>query len=67
MAKKTARVSEQLRRALMNCGESRYQVSKMTGIQQSVLSRFVNGRHGLTLDTLDRLADYLELELKKKT
>lgn len=56
-------VSEDLRDALERSGETRYAVSKATGIAQSVLSRFVHG-HPLRGDNTDILAAYLGLELR---
>lgn len=61
-----ATVSETLRTALTQCGESRYAVSRATGIPESVLSRFHHGQP-LRGANLDRLADYLGLELRPKT
>ena len=59
------RISEQLRQFILDCGESRYELSKSekTGIDQSTLSRFVNRERSLTLDNIDTLAEYLGLEL----
>lgn len=60
-----AMVTETLRKALERCGQSRYAVSKATGIPESVLSRFAHGQplRGANLDTL---ADYLGLALTAK-
>jgi hypothetical protein len=58
-----ATVSETLRAALERCGQTRYAVSKATGIPQSVLSRFANGQP-LRSENLDVLAGYLGLVLK---
>ena len=60
-----AAVMETLRTALEGCGRTRYEVSKHTGIPQSVLSRFVHGQP-LRGGNLDILADYLDLELRPK-
>jgi len=60
-----ATVSETLRRALERCGETRYAVSRATGIPESVLSRFVHGQP-LRGANLDKLADYLGLVLTPK-
>ena len=57
------RISEQLRQFILKCGESRYALSKRTGIDQPTLSRFVNHERPLTLDKIDTLAEYLGLEL----
>jgi hypothetical protein len=59
-------VSEQLRKALEQCGVTRYQVSKDTGIPASVLSRFVAGGKGLRSENIDKLCTYLGLVLTKK-
>lgn len=57
-----ATVSETLRRALERCGQTRYMVSKTTGIPESVLSRFAHGQP-LRGANFDKLADYLGLIL----
>jgi hypothetical protein len=59
-------LSEQLRQAIRDCGESRYSLSKRTGIDQSTLTRFMSGERGLRLDVVDVLADVLGLELRPR-
>jgi hypothetical protein len=59
-------ISEQLRQAIRDCGESRYALSKRTGIDQSTLTRFMSGERGLRLDVVDVLAEALDLELRPK-
>ncbi len=61
--KKKQTVTERIRQALDECGESRYRISQKTGIDQAVLSRFVNGHGGMSLPTLDLLCEHLELSL----
>lgn len=61
-----ASVTATLRRALEQCGQTRYAVSKATGIPQSVLSRFVAGGKPLRGENIDKLADYLGLVLTPK-
>jgi hypothetical protein len=58
-------VTDTLRTALERCGESRYAVSKATGIPQSGLSRFAAG-HTMRGDSIDVLAEYLGLALTAK-
>lgn len=60
-----AMVSETLRAELERCGQTRYAISKATGIPESVLSRFVHGQP-LRGANLDKLADYLGLVLVKR-
>lgn len=61
-----ATVSEQLRQALKQSGQTMYQVSKATGVNTSVLSRFVVGGAGLRSENLDTLAAHLGMELRRK-
>lgn len=63
MAKKRIKLSEQVRRAMENCGQSRYAISKATGIDQATLCRFASGERGLPMLTLDKLADHLDLNI----
>lgn len=59
-------ISEQLRAALKHSGVSRYEVAKQTTISESQLSRFANMKSQLSLDSVDKLAKYLKLELHPK-
>jgi hypothetical protein len=63
MAPTGNRLSDEIRLAVEHCGQTRYAISKATGIAQEVLSRFVNGERGLNMDTLDTLAAYLDLHI----
>jgi hypothetical protein len=60
-------LSEQLRAALENCGQTRYAVSKETGIPESTLSRFVAGGKPMRGENIDKLCEYLGLELRPRT
>ena len=61
--RKRLKLTEQLRLAVETCGRTRYRISKDTGIDETALSRFASGERGLSMATLDRLADYLGLDL----
>lgn len=65
MGKKRTKMSDQIRAAVESCGVSRYEICKESGIQQAALSRFMAGT-GITTSTLDKLADYLGLEIVVK-
>ena len=65
--KKRPPISDQLRRAIENCGQTRYQISKQTGIAQSILSRFLLHGAGLSLDSIDKIGECLELEITTRT
>ena len=56
---------DQLRAAVLNAGETRYRISKATGISESILSRFVRSDAGLSMEYVNRLCDYLGLRLVK--
>jgi hypothetical protein len=60
---KSKRFSDQLRAAVLAAPQSRYYISKETGISEGNLSRFVHGTAGLSLESLDRLCDCLELHV----
>jgi hypothetical protein len=67
MAKQQSpKVSDQLRRIIADCGLSRYEISKRTGIDEATLSRFMYGERGLSMKALDRLGDSLGLTVKMR-
>jgi hypothetical protein len=55
--------SEQLRAAVSRAGETRYWISKETGIDEGTVSRFARGKAGLSLHNVDILFDYLGLRV----
>jgi transcriptional regulator with XRE-family HTH domain len=59
-------VSEQLRNAIEQSGQTRYAISKGTGVSEAQLSKFIHRTRSLDLTTVDKLATYLGLELTKK-
>lgn len=58
--------SDQLRRLIETSGESRYAICKATGLQQATLTRFMQGKGGLSVEGLDKLAGHLRWEVRKK-
>jgi predicted transcriptional regulator len=58
-------VSETLRRSLDKCGMTPAEVSRTSGVAESVLSRFAAGAQ-LRSDNLDALCNVLGLELVEK-
>jgi hypothetical protein len=62
-----ATVTDELRRMVEGCGQTRYAISKATGVPASVLSRFVASGRGLRSENIDRLCDYLGLVLVRKS
>ena len=63
MTRRRDKLTDQIRRAIEESGVSRYRLWKETGIDQAVLSRFVAGKAGMTLKSLDVLADALGLRI----
>ena len=67
MAKRRRKtLSDQIRAAIRDSGESRYKIAQMTEINESQLSGFYRGNRGLSLEAADRLAKYLGLEIRKR-
>ena len=67
MARQTANIEEQLKRAILESGLSRYRIAQLSGVSNPVLSNFVNGHRSMTLTTAAKLAAVLELELTPAT
>lgn len=53
-----SRTLDELRKLVRRADVSRYAISKATGIDQGVLSKFVHGTRNLSVDSAERLADY---------
>jgi plasmid maintenance system antidote protein VapI len=63
MARKPKLISEQLREAMLAADVSRYRIAKDIGVTEALLSRFMNGVAGLGQETIDKIGEYLGLEL----
>ena len=63
MSDKRVRFSDQIRQAVDSSGLSRYRICKEAGIDQATFSRFMSGKVGMALPTLDALADVLGLDV----
>jgi predicted XRE-type DNA-binding protein len=63
MGKKRLALTDQLRCAIDASPLSRYRICQELGINQSSMSRFMHRQAGLTVDALDALADFLDLQL----
>ena len=57
------KLTDQLRHIVENCGQTRYAISKATGISEPTLARLVSGERFLSPTALDTLGEYLELQL----
>jgi len=56
--------SDQIRDAVERSEKTRYRISRDTGIDAGALCNFVKNRRGISLDTLDTLAEYLGLRVE---
>jgi len=64
MAKKQVKkLTDQLRQAIDDCGLTRYQIAKQTGIDESALAKFYNGHRGLSMEALNALGECLRLTI----
>ena len=59
-------ISDQIRRAIVESGESLTSLEKATGVVRASLMRFVRGDQSLRLDKADRLAEHFGFELVKR-
>ena len=48
---------------MKHSGMSRYAIAKALGIAESTMSRFVNGKGGLSMEYVDKLAELLGLHI----
>jgi len=57
-------LSAVIRRAILESGQTRYAIAFKCGVDQAVLSRFMAGKSSLSLATVDKLVDGLDIEVK---
>lgn len=58
-----SQILDQIRKAMEGSDKTRYRLSKETGIDQAQLSRLLTGEVGLSVETLERLAEALGQEI----
>ena len=64
MKKKIKTLDEQIVRAIKDRGLTGYRVAQMSGVSETILSRFLRGERSLALPTASKLVAALGLELK---
>ena len=67
MKTKPTALTDQLRHFIEAGEMSRNQLSKITGIDKAVLSKFVHGKCGLSMQSLDKIGETLSLQITKTT
>jgi transcriptional regulator with XRE-family HTH domain len=60
------KLSESLRKAVINSKKTRYAIAIGAGVDHAVLRRFMRGERDIKLTTAEHLADFLGLELTHK-
>ena len=64
MAKqRTKKLTDQIRQAIDDSGQTRYRIAQDTDIDESALGKFYRGTRGLSLENLDLLCEYLNLRI----
>lgn len=61
--KRLTKMTDQIRQAIDDSGLTRYRIAQDTGIDESTLAKFYHGTRGLSLNNMDRLFEYLELQI----
>lgn len=59
-----AKLTDTIRAAVKASEHTPYAIAKGAGIARSQLSRLLSGESGMTVDTLERLADFLGLRIR---
>jgi transcriptional regulator with XRE-family HTH domain len=62
-AERHKKLTDQLRKAIADCGLTRYEIAKQTGIDESALAKFYNGHRGLSMEALNALGEFLQLTI----
>ena len=57
------RILDAICEAIEASDKTRYRIAKDTGISQAHLSRLMSGERGLSIESAEKLADYLGLEI----
>lgn len=58
-----AGLMDTIRKAIETSGHTRYRIAKETGIAASQLSRLVNSKAEFSVESIEKLADFLGLEI----
>ena len=66
MPKQQKMLSDQVREAVDASRMSRYRICKLVGIAEATMSRFMSGKGGLSMKTLDALGKLLDLRIVHK-
>ena len=56
-------LTDKIRKAIVDSGMSRYHISVETGIDAGALSRLVNGKRGIGIESAETIANFLGYEI----
>ncbi|MGP0064162.1 MAG: helix-turn-helix domain-containing protein [Isosphaeraceae bacterium] len=56
-------IGERLRQSIQEGSLSQAELARGTGLSEGQISRFLSGERGLSLESIDKLLDVLELEI----
>jgi len=59
-------LAEEINRVIQSGKQTKYSIAVGSGVDHAVLRRFLTGERDIKLKTADRLAKYLNLELKNR-
>ena len=65
-ARKRKTLGDQIRELVESSEHSRYAICKATGIDKGAMSHFIAGHRGLSLESLDALGNFLNLQVVHK-
>ena len=54
---------KEMQKVIRDCGKSRYAISQETGVDEGQLSRFMSKGYGISLETLELIADCIGYEI----
>ncbi len=63
MKRKYTPLDDQLRQAVLSCGQSQADICRATGIDKTALYRFLVGERGVSMEVMNTLGEYLGLRL----
>ena len=58
-----SKIFGEIRKAIRTSGITRYRLWIETGLDQALLARFMSGKSGLSVESIEKLVDVLELEI----
>jgi len=65
--KRQATFSDEIKRAIRASGLTVYRLAKLSGVDKSVISRFLSGKMGMHTENLDKVAAVLGLRVTTGT